>query len=82
MKQGSISAATHFQLQITGMTCGSCVARVERALLATPGVVSASVNFATEQASVEVESTANAHAAALISTQTGGATSIRSRNPI
>ncbi len=77
MKQASTSATTHFQLQITGMTCGSCVARVERALLATPGVVSASVNFATEQASVEVESMANAHAAALMSTQAGGATSVQ-----
>ena len=39
-------------LAVQGMTCASCVARVERALARVPGVVSASVNLATEQASV------------------------------
>ena len=39
-------------LMIEGMTCASCVARVERALLAVPGVTSAVVNLATEQATV------------------------------
>ncbi len=39
-------------LSIEGMTCASCVARVERALTAVPGVTAASVNLATETASV------------------------------
>jgi Cu+-exporting ATPase len=39
-------------LAVRGMTCASCVARVERALTRVPGVVSASVNLATERASV------------------------------
>ena len=39
-------------LSIGGMTCASCVAHVERALSAVPGVLDASVNLATEQASV------------------------------
>jgi len=39
-------------LQIDGMTCASCVARVEKALLKVPGVASASVNLATERATV------------------------------
>ena len=39
-------------LQLEGMTCGSCVARVEKALLKVPGVASASVNLATERATV------------------------------
>ncbi len=39
-------------LIIGGMTCASCVARVERALLAVPGVATASVNLATERATV------------------------------
>ncbi len=39
-------------IAIEGMTCASCVARVERALTAVPGVVSASVNLATERATV------------------------------
>jgi P-type Cu+ transporter len=38
---------------VEGMTCASCVGRVERALAAVPGVASASVNLATEQARVE-----------------------------
>ncbi|WP_299019710.1 cation-translocating P-type ATPase [uncultured Tepidimonas sp.] len=40
-------------LGIGGMTCASCVARVERALQRVPGVVSASVNLATESARVQ-----------------------------
>ncbi|WP_420003543.1 heavy metal translocating P-type ATPase [Arenibacterium sp. LLYu02] len=42
------------QLAIEGMTCGGCVGRVERALNALPGVVSASVNLAAETAQVEI----------------------------
>ena len=41
-------------LAIGGMTCGSCVARVERALGKVDGVISASVNLATEHARVTV----------------------------
>ncbi|HEX9068380.1 MAG TPA: heavy metal translocating P-type ATPase [Ktedonobacterales bacterium] len=44
-----VSTAT---LSIAGMTCASCVRRVERALGKTGGVASASVNLATEQATV------------------------------
>lgn len=40
-------------LPIRGMTCASCVTRVEKALRSAKGVVSAHVNFATERASVE-----------------------------
>ena len=39
-------------LAIGGMTCASCVARVEKALSAVPGVVSVSVNLASERAHV------------------------------
>ncbi len=39
-------------LHIEGMSCASCVGRVEKALQAVPGVLQASVNLATEQASV------------------------------
>ena len=38
---------------VEGMTCASCVARVEKALSAVPGVVSASANLASERATVE-----------------------------
>ena len=40
-------------LNIGGMTCASCVAHVENALIELEGIVSASVNLATEQATVE-----------------------------
>lgn len=40
-------------LAITGMTCASCVGRVEKALAKVPGVTKASVNLATERANVE-----------------------------
>lgn len=39
-------------LRIEGMTCASCVSRVEKALLKVPGVTSAEVNLATETAQV------------------------------
>ena len=39
-------------LIVSGMTCASCVGRVERALQRLPGVVAATVNLATERASV------------------------------
>lgn len=40
------------RLRLEGMTCASCVSRVEMALTNVPGVVSASVNFASSMASV------------------------------
>jgi len=40
-------------LPVQGMTCATCVKKVERALSSVKGVVQASVNFATERASVE-----------------------------
>ncbi len=44
--------AKPIDLAIEGMTCASCVARVERALASVPGVASATVNLATERATV------------------------------
>ncbi|MHB2169001.1 heavy metal translocating P-type ATPase [Alsobacter sp. R-9] len=41
-------------LTVSGMTCASCVGRVEKALRSVPGVLEASVNLATERASVRV----------------------------
>jgi P-type Cu+ transporter len=39
--------------QVSGMTCASCVRHVEKALVATPGVSTASVNLATNQVTLE-----------------------------
>ena len=45
-------------LGIEGMTCASCVARLERALAKVPGVASATVNLATESARARVAASA------------------------
>src|SRR5438874_32393 len=46
------AACAPAELSIEGMTCASCVRRVERALGRVPGVTAASVNLATERAMV------------------------------
>ena len=51
-KAGYAVAQQSVQLNIAGMTCASCVARVEKALVRVPGVLSATVNLATESAEV------------------------------
>jgi Au+-exporting ATPase len=51
IKDGPTQAAT-INLSIEGMTCASCVGRVEKALKAVPGVTQAVVNLATERATV------------------------------
>ncbi|MFM0758210.1 heavy metal translocating P-type ATPase [Paraburkholderia strydomiana] len=50
------------ELEIGGMTCASCAMRVEKALAKVPGVASASVNLATETASVNLTEAAAAAA--------------------
>ncbi|MGD9833798.1 MAG: heavy metal translocating P-type ATPase [Piscinibacter sp.] len=62
------------ELRIEGMTCASCVARVERALKAVPGVISATVNLATEQAHVERLRGAASAAALMAAVQKAGYT--------
>ncbi|MGE4404864.1 heavy metal translocating P-type ATPase [Pseudomonas sp.] len=53
-KAGYGVPAQSLELAIEGMTCASCVGRVERALLKVPGVRNASVNLASERAHVEI----------------------------
>jgi len=45
-------ACERVDLPITGMTCAACASRIERTLNRQPGVKAASVNFATERATV------------------------------
>ena len=52
MEQRELGKVT---IPVSGMTCGSCVARVEKALAEAEGVSGASVNFAAEKATVEYD---------------------------
>ena len=45
----------HVLLDVEGMHCAACVARVERALAGVPGGVAARVNLVTGQAAAELE---------------------------
>jgi Cu+-exporting ATPase len=54
------AAPLTLELAIEGMTCASCVRRVERALTRTPGVLAAAVNLATERATVTLDPAAPA----------------------
>ena len=47
-----METSIRIRLPIEGMTCASCVARVEKALMSVPGVGGADVNLATETATV------------------------------
>ncbi len=47
------TALTEWRFPVEGMTCASCVARVEKSLAGLAGVTQASINFATEEASVK-----------------------------
>lgn len=52
VKAGYQTRTEQFELAIIGMSCASCVGRVEKALLELPGVLSASVNLAAESAQI------------------------------
>ncbi|CAJ8034175.1 copper-translocating P-type ATPase [Burkholderia pseudomallei] len=59
-------ATQSFELDIAGMTCASCVGRVEKALAQVPGVARATVNLATEKAAVDADADAHVDTARLI----------------
>lgn len=53
----SASPNAKLSVPIEGMTCASCVRRVEQAIAALPGVASATVNLATERAEISFADT-------------------------
>lgn len=52
-----VAAIQPIELSIDGMTCASCVTRVEKALKKVPGVEQANVNLATERAWIQPNAT-------------------------
>ena len=60
--------ARHIELAVEGMSCASCVGRVERALAAVPGVNQSSVNLATARATVHGVADVDALVKAIAST--------------
>src|SRR5687767_8049483 len=57
-------APRHFRFGVEGMSCASCVGRVEAALAWLPGVLDATVNLATETADVRTDGSVSANAVA------------------
>ena len=55
MNLSSKDSARFVSIDIEGMTCASCVSRVEKALEKIPGIEAATVNLATEQARIRLK---------------------------
>jgi cation transport ATPase len=68
------------ELEIEGMTCASCVGRVQKSLLSASGVVSASVNLATETAQIIVLAGSDGALAAIKAAGNAGYTVHRQRS--
>ncbi len=56
------------EFDVSGMSCGACAARIERALQGQAGVRTATVNLANSRATVQVDGAAPASAARLVAT--------------
>lgn len=65
-------ATSELALPIEGMTCASCVRRVERALEGVPGVESVDVNLATEMATVRYLTGSTARADLIAAVESAG----------
>lgn len=53
LNQTSRSRAASIEVPVAGMSCASCVKRVEKAAAAVPGVAESAVNFATETLTIK-----------------------------
>ena len=66
-----MSVSQNVTLSVTGMSCASCVGRVERALNAVPGVTDAAVNLASETAQIVTDGSIGPAALANVLEQAG-----------
>ncbi|MFB9224932.1 heavy metal translocating P-type ATPase [Paracoccus cavernae] len=80
-KLGYPAAPRESRLDVTGMTCASCVGRVEKALRAVPGVTEAVVNLATGVATVNHDPSVLPQHLADIVTAKGYASTLRREDP-
>jgi P-type Cu+ transporter len=76
-KAGYVPGAQSFELTVSGMTCASCVGRVEKALKGVAGVTKAEVNLATETAHVETDAATSTAALIQAVEQAGYAAAVR-----
>ena len=76
-----VGSVPQIELDIEGMTCASCVRRVERALTALPDISAASVNLATEKALVTLAPTASAGSVRVAATRAVDAAGYSVRPP-
>jgi P-type Cu+ transporter len=74
---GYVPGAQSFELTVSGMTCASCVGRVEKALKSVAGVTQAEVNLATETARVEADAATSPAALIRAVEQAGYAAAVR-----
>ncbi len=74
-----IRPAQTIDLAIGGMTCASCVSRVEKTLSKVPGVQSAAVNLATESAHLLVDPGTSVESLTAAAARAGYAAGLRAR---
>ncbi len=67
----SSAKALSFSIPIQGMTCASCVGRIEKSINKVEGIVSVQVNLATEMAQVQLKSKKDFGAVLLAITKAG-----------
>lgn len=56
-----MAATTNYHLKISGMTCSACATRIEKVLRRLPGVSSANINLASEEAWVTTTDNVSRH---------------------
>lgn len=80
-KLGYPAAPRETRLDVSGMSCASCVGRVEKALTAVPGVTSAVVNLATQTATITHDAGILPQSLADLVTAKGYKSTLRTQDP-